>query len=304
MAPPAPLIARLASTVEVAQEAARTAELAERGRALLRLVAPLAIEAAPRVVYARAAAPSWANLAVLAEARDVEAQDRFGCGAIELFHRLHGIGAPPDVLGAHRIAWLGDLRSPARPAALRPIAGWHDRDGEPLATAAISEIWERIAARLGVRGSVRVERAERPRTFVVEPGREVIVVVPHEVASPAARSEVLHELGHAAAALACAGPGVVLPRLVDEAAASAVARLAEGRSALRARLGELPGGLPPPWANPFAGAARIRRAALAALLDRLERRLPALPEPPPSAQPPPALWHDPGAQAVYAIAER
>src|SRR6266581_4354542 len=62
-----------------------------RAHALLRLVAPIAIEDDPAVARARAEPPSWPGLAALAAARDAVAQRRFGCGAIEWLHRLHGV---------------------------------------------------------------------------------------------------------------------------------------------------------------------------------------------------------------------
>ena len=276
--PPAPLVARLASTLEVAQDAMRNDGLAERGLALLRLAAPLAIESDPAVVLARAQPPSWPGLVALAGARDAAARARFGCGAIEFYHRLNGTSGPP---GEH------DVAGPA-------IAGWADRDGTPLDNAAIGDAWNAIAAKLGVTGSVRVDRASHanvhPRTFVVEPSREVILVVPAQVASQAARFAVLHELGHAAAALVSP---LGLPRVVDEAAASFMARIAE-----------TPSWLPPRWTCPLGAAARARRVAIAATLDDIERLLPALPQVPAArAAPPWALWHDPGAQAAYVAAE-
>src|SRR5439155_22528740 len=83
-----------------------------------------------------------------------------------------------------------------------------------------------------------------------------------------------------------------IPRVLDEAAASYVARLAEPQS-----------WLPAPWTTEHAAKARARRCAIAALLDDIERALPEVPDPPPSASPPWALWHDPGAQAAYVEAE-
>jgi len=276
--PPAPLVARLASTLDVAMEATRNEGLAERGIALLRIAAPLAIESDPAVVAARAEPPSWAGLVALATARDAAAHARFGSSAIELFHRLNGSSGPP---GEH------DVAGPA-------IAGWTDRIGAPLDNAAIADAWNAIAAKLGVTGSVRVDRASnvnvQPRTFVVEPMREAIVVVPAQIASQAARFAVLHELGHAAAALVSPHG---LPRVVDEAAASFVARIAES-----------PSWLPPRWTCPLGAAARARRVAIAATLDDIERLLPALPQVPAASSAPPwGLWHDPGAQAAYVAAE-
>src|SRR5690348_3340400 len=91
--PAAPPIARLASTIATARAACRHDLLADRGLALLRLVVPLAIEDDPAVARARAQPPSWDALPALAAARDAVARARFGCGAIELLHRLHGV--PP-----------------------------------------------------------------------------------------------------------------------------------------------------------------------------------------------------------------
>jgi hypothetical protein len=212
-------------------------------------------------------------LVVLAEARDAAARARFGMGAIELVHRLHGTHEPGVEL---------DVPGP-------PIAGWNERKSA-ADTVAIQDVWNGIAARLGLTGAVRVDRSAvaRPRTFVIEPKREIVVVVPDIIDTPATRFAVLHELGHAAAALVLdAG----IPRVVDEAAASYVARLAEPAS-----------WLPPRWVSDLAAAARLRRTALAAMLDDIERLLPALPQLPGKA-PPWALWHDPGSQAAYVAAE-
>jgi hypothetical protein len=273
--PSAPLLARLASTLETARAACRHDVLADRGLALIRLVAPLVIEDDAAVVAARAEPPSWSGLAKLSAARDAAARARFGCGAIELLHRLGGVPAEPRL----------EHEAPG-PA----IEGWQERDGRVLDAAAIHDAWLAIAARAGVTGTVRVDRTKRahPRAFVVEPKSEVIVVVPQEVATPAARFAVLHELGHAVVALAL--PAGV-PRVVDEAAASYIARLAEP-----------PSWLPPKCADERAPAARRRRLALAAMLDDIERNLPALADVPSSA-PPWALWNDPGAQAAYVEAE-
>jgi hypothetical protein len=99
----------------------------------------------------------------------------------------------------------------------------------------------------------------------------------------------LHELGHAACALALPAGA---PRVVDEAAAARVARLVE------------PGSwLPAPWPSELAVAARARRLAITRVLDAIERALPALPSDLPAERPPRALWLDPGAQAAYVAAE-
>jgi hypothetical protein len=268
--PAAPLVARLASTLDVARDALAHDVLVDRALALLRLVAPIVIEDDPAVTAARVEAPSWPGLARLAGARDAIAQRRFGSGAIAWLHRLHGVVDPAPQI---------DAPGP-------PIEGWHVADGA-LDQGAIADAWQVIAARLGVSGRVRVDRGGRqPRAFVIEPGVEVIVVVPAAIDSPAARFAVLHELGHAAAAFALpAGT----PRVLDEAAAAYVAL-------------EAPGWLAPKWTSRLAAAARQRRLAIAAMLDGIERSLPVLQDTP-GAAPPWALWHDPGAQAAYVAAE-
>lgn len=272
--PGAPLVARLASTLATARAALAHDELADRALALVRLVAPIAIEDDPAVAAARSAAPSWPGLAALAAARDAAAGARFGRGAIALAHVLHGASEP-----AAPVADPGP-----------PVEGWTAR-GVALDGSALDDAWHAIATRLGIAGVIRIDRAHaaRPRTFAIEPGVEVIVVVPRVVDTPATKFAVLHELGHAAATLAL--PGGV-PRVLDEAAASYVARLAEP-----------PSWLPPRWTSELAPAARRRRLAIAQTLDAIERALPALPAPARGDAPPWALSHDPGAQAAYVAAE-
>jgi hypothetical protein len=222
--------------------------LADRALALARLMFPLAIEDDRRVVAARSAEPTWDALAALTAARDAASRERFGRGFLDVMHRLFGVTVP-----------VADVAWPA------PVEGW--RDGTARAVD-----WHA----LGVPGAMRVLHADvHARTFVVEPQREVIVVAP-EVHTPAARFAVLHEYGHAIAALiARAG----LPRVVDEAVAALVART--GEDALAAR-------------------ARARRLQLAKALDAIERGASMLR---PTEFPPWALWHDPGAQAAYVEAE-
>jgi hypothetical protein len=271
--PPAPLVARLASSLETAHNACMHELLAERGLAVMRLVAPLAIEGDPAVIAACGQARTWEGLAKLASVRDAIARARFGRGAIDLLHRLHGTTGARVELGAP---------GPA-------IAGWQERD-VAIDPAQILDVWNALASRFGVSGHVRIDRSDEahPRAFVIEPAVEVVIVVPSIVDTPAARFAVLHELGHAIVALALpAGT----PRVVDEAAASYIARLAEP-----------PSWLPPRWPSELAEAARRRRTAIAAMLDNVERRLPAL-EDVPGSTPPWALWHDPGAQAAYVEAE-
>ena len=332
-APPAPEVLRRATTLATARAALVHPVLADRGLALLRLAAPVAIEADPAVTAARSAAPTWAALSALAAARDAAAAAHFGRRAIDVMHRLHGsaaslamAGAPVEpaslaiagrvvpVAGARvaagepvadaeaaasrghdAVARGGDL-PPATPGWVEPagalppaVPGWFEPDGVAVDDRAIARAWDELRARHGVGGAVRFERAAgaRPRAFVVDPRREVVIAIPPRVVTPAERFAVLHELGHAVAAFARPGG---LPRVVDEAAAAYVARAVERAT--------------DPWHSPVAGAARARRRVLAQVLDRIERALPELPGPPEiSERPPWALWHDPGAQAAYVAAE-
>ncbi|HEV7555270.1 MAG TPA: hypothetical protein VGO00_07450, partial [Kofleriaceae bacterium] len=274
--PPAPPIARRG--LDTALRACVHAELADRGLALVRLLAPIAIEDDPIVAAARGVALTWAHYDALMRARDDAAQRRFGRGVLDLIHRLHGSHLDDDASGRHaRHRWDRSHHD--------GVDGWHVRDHE-LDAQAIDAAWTAIASLTGARGTVQIERANvRPRAFVVEPGAVVIVVVPAQVDTPAARFAVLHELGHAVCALVSKRP---VARVVDEAVASAVARSMEGEDALDPR-----------WASPLAAEARRRRIALAALLDRRERELIETGH----ASPPWALWHDPGSQAAYVAAE-
>jgi hypothetical protein len=285
-APPAPDALHRPATLATARAALVHPVLADRGLALLRLAAPVAIEADPAVAAARSAAPTWAGLAALAAARDAVAMARFGRRAIDVLHRLHGstVDLASDGGGA---AWTG--AAPGEAFGLPPaVPGWFEPDGVAVDEHAILRAWDQLRAWHGVDGALRYERvaAARPRAFVIEPGREVVLAIPAHVTTPAARFAVLHELGHAVAALALPAG---LPRVVDEAAAAYVARAIE-------RVAD-------PWHSPVAGAARARRCRLAQVLDHIERALPAPLAPAVSERPPWPLWHDPGAQAAYVAAE-
>jgi hypothetical protein len=300
--PPAPDVVYRPSTLATARAALVHPVLADRGLALLRLVAPIAIDASPGVVAALVVRPSWDALAALTDARDAAAAALFGRRAIEVLHALHGV---PDIDGASGVDSMsgvdGGLGADGMPRALPPvIAAWSEPGGITLDDHAISHAWDAIRSLHGVDGAVRFERTEhaRPRTFVVQPRGEVVVVIPSMVVTPAERFAVLHELGHVLAALALPAG---IPRVVDEAAAAYIARAIEGggEDAL-ARDGD-PGGYSG-WYSALATAARARRSALARALDRVERALPGIVERP-AERPPWALWHDPGAQAAYVAAE-
>lgn len=260
LAPPAaPDLAGRASTVSVAKRALPHPELADRGLALLRLAAPLVIERDGAVATARGMTPSWATYAALTAARDAVAQARFGRPSREVLMALHGAAEPA----------VAEM-----PAG---VDGWHHDDGIALD---IDATWSSLVARYTVAGQLAIVRAAaRPRAFVVVPGREVIAVVPTRATSPATRFAILHELGHAVANLLIAS---TLPRVLDEAVASLVARDLEASS-------------------PLARAARARRTQLAAWLAMVERG--DLAGDTVSPTPPWALWHDPAAQAAYVAAE-
>lgn len=241
--PPAPAVLRRASTLRAIEHATAHPLLADRGEALARLAWPIAIEDDPRVVAARGGPRTWDGLAALTFARDAAARERFGSGFVALMHRLYGV----TIAAAEALV----------PA---PIATWH----EPAAIAAPP-----------TPAGVEIVHGDRARTFVVEPGRRVIVVAP-PVTSPATAFLRLHELGHALVGLH-APRGV--PRVVDEAAASHVARS---------------------LAHPLEAVARTRRLQLARALDAIERGISTAR---PTEHPPWALWHDPAAQAAYVEAE-
>lgn len=253
-------------------------DLARRALQLLRLITPVVVENDPAVAALRArgersfasprapyeiAEPAWSDFAALAAARDAVTRASFQRAHVPWMSWLHGTGSLEPTL----VDW---------PA---PIEGW--RSAMPVVD--VERAWHELAARHGARGRCRITHAAvRPRTFVVEPGREVIVVV-GPVTTAAARFAALHELGHALAALLSP---VALPRMLDEAAASYAARLLEGG---------LDG-----WSTPLAAPARdpARRTLLTGL-HAIEAGVQ-----PTIERPPWGLWHDPGVQGAYLIAER
>jgi hypothetical protein len=298
--PPAPAVLRDPAAMRTARRAAAFPPLAAGAAALARLAAPVAIESDPAVVTARALAPTWPALPGLARARSAASRAALGAPHAALVHALYGVAAA----GARRAA----AGPPAWTAVPPPVAGWATAAAEPGLADARS-VWRELARVHGVgSGSAAValiptERG-RPCAIVVDPGREVRVLIPAHVSSPAARFATMHELGHALAAVLVAAP---LPRVVDEAVAAYAARALED--------------LAHPWFTPLAAAARARRAALTAALAAVEEAIAAAVDPPSSDRdpsvaeaaaaagaaigpaPPWPLWHDPAAQAAYASAE-
>ncbi|MBL0213139.1 MAG: hypothetical protein IPQ07_04600 [Myxococcales bacterium] len=264
-APAAPDLAGRASTASIGRRALAHPELAERGIALLRVVAPIVIERDAGVSAARAAAPTWATYEALVAARDAVANARFGRPARSVLQLLHGADDPD-------------------PAELPgPLEGWSADEDRAFD---VDEIWRTLVERHRVPGELTIVRAEvRPRAFVVVPGREVHVVVPPRATSRAARFAVMHELGHGVGNLLVGGG---LPRVLDEAVASLIARdlehavpIATRARARRVQLaralaaverGEVSGtaiaGVPPwaLWHDPAAQAAYVAAEVIA---DRL-----------------------------------
>ena len=263
--PAAPDIAGRASSATVGRRALPHPTIADRGLALLRVVAPIVIERDAGVTAARSrfasSSPSWAAYAALSALRDTVAKARFGRSAREVLMLLHGAPAVAS--------WPGELPG--------PLAGWKEPDGIELD---VDATWRALVDRFRITGALAIVRADvRPRAFVVEPGREMIAVVPPRATTPAARFAVLHELGHAVANLLLAGG---LPRVLDEAVASLVARDMEPTT-------------------PVAAPARARRTQIARALAAVESG--ALPGDAIAPAPPWAMWHDPAAQAAYVAAE-
>jgi hypothetical protein len=266
-APFAPRAMRRLGSSRTALAALAAPELAPRALPLLRLLTPM-IEDDSAVAAARSLAPSWAAYPRLMAARDVAANARFGRPLVPWTQWLHGAGCVVPTI----IDWPDE------------VAGWRAPSTE-LPFALVERAWSELAARHGARGSCRIiESTARPRAFIVEPGREVIVVA-GALTSPAMQFAALHELGHALAGLLSP---VALPRVLDEAAASYVARLLETEGALEG------------WFTPLARPARdpVRLAMVMALQGYEAGLAPRI------ARPPWGLWHDPGAQAAYLGAER
>jgi hypothetical protein len=275
--PPSPAVLGRPATIDLALRVLETTrgetsdqarDRRERALDILRLAIPLAIESDPKVGALRATVPTWDGYRALAAGRDAVAKARFGRGHIELLRDLHGRFAC-ERSGA---AW---------PA---PLDGWHAAT-PPIERVWVERAWRDLATMHAFDGTCRlVASAARPRAFIVEPRREVVVVL-GAIDTPAMRFAALHELGHACAGL-CASRQV--PRVADEAAASYTARFLEHEGALDLA-----------WSTPLAAPARIRRRAIAEVLERTETGGPL----PPIERPPWSLWHDPGAQTAYVEAE-
>ena len=234
-------------------------ELRTRATRLMRLVAPIVIEAAPSVITARSCDRTWDHWRALAAARDAVARQRFGSAHRTLVHALAGV-----VSHASR-------STPIPP----PFDEW-TAEAPAKSDDWILGAWAALREPHSGALSILRTRTAHPRTFIVERGARAIIVVPARIATLAAQFVVLHELGHARLWLAPISRQHEWPRALDEAAASAAARSIETTAlavAVRARrlaiahaldaieAGDDPGDIArPPWAlwtDPHAQAAYI-----------------------------------------------
>jgi hypothetical protein len=280
--PPAPAVVYAPSTLALARRA--IAAGLERGRALWRLGALVAIDADRDVVRLRGGT-TWDDLVALAAARDAAARRLFGRGFLDVADEVHGVATRQSI---------ADL----------PVAGRESPDHTrallgPLNQRTVGDVYTRLAP---TRPTLLFGIEIQPRTFVVRSGVEVIVVLPATdgVAPVRSWSHALHELGHAVAALA----GRELTRVEDEAAAFASATRLESAGFVADLWPDID-------ATTIAIAARrlhARQRAVALRLFAIEaalyggdpaRELAALGV---GDRPALALWDDPGAQAAYVAA--
>jgi hypothetical protein len=305
-----------ASTLAAIRNALPHSLLEDRALVLARLAYPIAIDDDRRVAAIRnRERPTWDDYAQLAAARETVARERFEKPFIALMHELHGVREvhhedptmPPPLDGWHSRDIEVDshaVDAHAVDAMWRDLATRYGVTGRMrivgagqlsapkysseliTASSGAENSSELITGLSGANNSselITASRDVRPRTFIVEPGGEVIVVLPATFDTPAARFAVLHEFGHALVGL-LSTTGV--PRVVDEAVASLIARRMEQPDTS--------------CYSALAKAARERRVQVARALDAIERGTSTAR---PTERPPWALWHDPGAQAAYIEAE-
>lgn len=297
-APPAPMLAAPA-TGRVLARALGDIELAAPARPYAAAWAWAAVEADPAVVAARAPAPSWIGLAALCRARDRAAIRAGAAGLAGLIATTIGAAAavvtpvPAGDPAARQPGAAPVLDDAALAGALNALVAIHGGDprGVRFATAAVG------------------------RTFVIAPGRTVIVAVPRAPTMHAWQI-ALHELGHALVGLR-AGPRP--RRAVDEGVAQWAARHLEVPAWIAGALG-----LAPDAAAALAeraARARARQVAQHRALAAFEAAVIADPAGDLAASwralargavwtaaetwtaPPALLWHDPGAAQAYAAAD-
>lgn len=285
---------------QLVARAAATKGLRRRTLQLLQAHAIAWIDQTAIVLASRLAAPSWAAYARLRAAQEVAASQAFEADWAHVMRWAMGVPAaelPPP--------------APIRPPALR----WTDerRDGGPGGRSELP--WQRAVAALAAHAQPLLRPYQldlrfapaHPRTRVSwrpgsggQPTAHLEITLRDDRDTPRAWFQLLHELGHALAAMIC--PGVWLPRAVDEAAAAWLSRHLEE-----------PGSFPTLPAHAYDaalhGGERARRHAVAVALAHLEAHPAEARESgepagaAAQAQLPWALWHDAGAQPAYLYAE-
>jgi hypothetical protein len=282
-----------------------------RARALrgLQRWAPDWIDQAPVVAAARLAPASWTAYRKLRAVQDVLAEQLFGASPDATSGSPTGAALDAtwiDVMRWHGGVPAGELPAPSAIPAMAPawIVGslalpwraWIDafeRSVLPALVAAAPVAW------FGGPRAIEIGfSAERPRTRVA--GGRLSIGLRDERDMPRAWFQLLHELGHAVAAVLAPAGGT--PRAVDEAVASWLARHLE-------EPGSVPALPQHAYAPALHGDERARREAVAIALAHLETHAHGGDErePPAAASGaglPWALWHDGGAQPSYLHAER
>ena len=286
-----PAVFVLAASLRTAIAALEVPSLAARGARILAIGFRAAIEAQADVAAMRTGATTWTGVAALAQTRTAACQRLLGCDYATMAARIDG---------ADRFADVAAIKSSDDGSSdtwrVKPLLPYISL----ASVAAVVALAQRRSAARGARPFeiFVVESLLTPRTFADASG--VAIVVPSSPGTVSAWSHVLHECGHAVAAL---DHGFDTPRVVDEAFAIANARqLDDAEWLLRA------------WDVDVATARRIAAAAraghdrqgeLAHALGSIEKSLyagNAAPHPPPFARVPHAFVDDPAMQPAYAAA--
>ena len=286
-----PEVFMLAASLRTAIAALDVPQFEGRARRILAFGFRAAIEAQADVAAMRAGATTWAGMAALARTRTAACQRLLGCDYATVAARIDG--ADRNANGAAIKASDDGSSDTWRVKPLLPYVSL-------ASVAAVVALAQRRNAARGAKPFeiFVVESLLTPRTFADASG--VAIVVPSSPGTVSAWSHVLHECGHAVAALE---HGIDTPRVLDEAFAIANARqLDDAEWVLRA------------WDVDAATARRIAAAAraghdrqgeLAATLVSIEEALyagDAVSQPPPFARVPAAFVDDPAMQPAYAVA--
>ncbi len=212
--------------------------------------------------------------------------------------RMLDAAMPPSFVAAMRVAHGGnrthvvtsaavDLHNDQRAVWLAPRL--------PMTLVQVRSLWRGIAAQYQIPIALAdavpfTLTASHGQCRVLVPGRSVDVRL-RSGASAAAWHDCLHELGHALVALCTVAD---VPRAVDETVAEVIAAQLVRAPAVAG--GEMLSAFSD--LKQVAQQMRQHRGALAQRLANAE----ATGHPTAAAQPPWALWHDPGAQAAYVAA--